>query len=209
MLRYLIIGDSHVPKRASSVPKQILEKIDDLVALDLFENTFFTGDLIDYQEFIDFLNFKTKKKLFIVIGNMDYYYGNKNAPIFQKLEIVLQGDKKLIIGLTHGAQIQPRGDRMQLEYLAKERGYNILISGHTHQEEIFLTKDGILLINPGSVTGAWSFVASKIPSFVVMDINVITNNINISLFQLDSKLQQISETKSYYIFQNSRIEYRY
>ena len=209
MLRYLIIGDSHVPKRANRVPKQIFDRIDNLAVSDLFENTFFTGDLIDYQEFIDFLNLKTKKKLFIVMGNMDFYYGNKNAPLYHKLEIIFQDGKKLIIGLTHGAQIQPRGDQMQLEYLAKERGYNILISGHTHKEEVFLTKDGILLLNPGSVTGAWSFVASKVPSFMVIDIDDITNDINVSLFQLDLKSQQLNETKFYFIFQNSRIKNKF
>jgi len=209
MLRYLIIGDSHVPKRAYNVPKQILEKLDDLTTSDLFENTFFTGDLIDYQEFIDFLNLKTKKALFIVVGNMDYYYGNRNAPLYQKLELILKNNNKLIIGLTHGAQIEPRGDHMQLEDLAKERDYNILISGHTHKEEIFLTRNGILLLNPGSVTGAWSFVASKIPSFIIMSINELTSDINISLFQLDSKSLQVNESKSYFIYQNSKIKYRY
>jgi len=209
MLRYLIIGDSHVPKRATNVPKQILEKLDNLTTPNLFENTFFTGDLIDYQEFIDFLNLKTKKSLFIVLGNMDYYYGNRNVPLYHKLEVILNDNSKLIIGLTHGAQIEPRGDHMQLENLAKEKDYNILISGHTHKEEIFLTKNGILLLNPGSVTGAWSFVASKIPSFIIMTINEITSEIEISLFQLDSKSLQVNEIKSYFIYQNSKIKYRY
>lgn len=209
MLRYLIIGDSHVPKRAKDVPKQIFEKLEDLTTSDLFENTFFTGDLIDYQEFIDFLNLKTKKTLFIVLGNMDYYYGNRDAPLYHKLEIVMKDNKNLIIGLTHGAQIQPRGDHMQLEDLANENNYNILISGHTHKEDIFLTRNGILLLNPGSVTGAWSFVASRIPSFITMNINEITNDIDISLFQLDSKLLKVNEIKYYFNYQGSKIKYRY
>ncbi|MFX0057866.1 MAG: YfcE family phosphodiesterase [Candidatus Hodarchaeota archaeon] len=209
MLKYLIIGDSHVPKRAQSVSNLILEKLDELTANELFEHTFFTGDLIDYSQFMEYLNLKTKKNLFVVIGNMDYYYGNKNAPVYQKSELILKDNNKLVIGLTHGAQIEPRGDRIQLEYLAKERGYNILISGHTHKEEIFLTKNSILLLNPGSVTGAWSFVASKIPSFIVMTLDEISNHIDISLYQLDKNTQQVKELKFYFIFENSKIKHRY
>ncbi|MFX1356547.1 MAG: metallophosphoesterase, partial [Promethearchaeota archaeon] len=100
MLRYLIIGDSHVPKRATIVPKQILEKLEDLTISDLFENTFFTGDLIDYQEFIDFLNIKTKGNLFIVRGNMDYYYGNRDAPMYQKMQLSFSDNNIMTIGLT-------------------------------------------------------------------------------------------------------------
>jgi putative phosphoesterase len=209
MLKFLIIGDSHIPKRAQIIPQAILEKLNELTISNLFEYTFFTGDLIDYPQFIEFLNEKTKKKLFSVMGNMDYYYGNKDSPIYQNTEIIMNGGKELIIGLTHGSQIEPRGDHNQLEHLAMERGYDILISGHTHKEEIFLTKKGILLLNPGSVTGAWSFVASRNPSFIVLGLNQIDCEIDVSLFQLDKKIQRVDEIKSYFIFKDSKINYRY
>ncbi|MFX1266788.1 MAG: hypothetical protein ACFFAK_02360, partial [Promethearchaeota archaeon] len=80
---------------------------------------------------------------------------------------------------------------------------------HTHKEEIFLTKSGILLINPGSITGAWSFVASGIPSFVIMFISNKTKTIEISLFQLDKNSDKINETKSYYTFEKNKINYKY
>ncbi|MFX1556004.1 MAG: YfcE family phosphodiesterase [Promethearchaeota archaeon] len=208
MLRYLIIGDSHVPKRATIVPKQILEKLEDLTISDLFENTFFTGDLIDYQEFIDFLNIKTKGNLFIVRGNMDYYYGNRDAPMYQKMQLSFSDNNIMTIGLTHGHQIASRGNHAQLESLAMDNNYNILISGHTHKEEVFLTSKGILLLNPGSVTGAWSFLASGNPSFIVLMINEKTGEIYAILYQMDKFSSKINELKILFLFKNSRILYK-
>ncbi|MHA2087961.1 MAG: YfcE family phosphodiesterase, partial [Promethearchaeota archaeon] len=169
MVRILLIGDSHIPNRAKDVPDQIYSKLNELSEPEPFDYTLFTGDLVSFPGFIEFLDSKTKIRLFIVMGNMDYHYGNRDAPIYQSLDIEFIDNDRMIVGLTHGAQIRPRGDHKQLEILANKKNYNILISGHTHQEEITLTENGILLINPGSVTGAWSCVASRIPSFIELN----------------------------------------
>ena len=205
MVRILCIGDSHIPNRAKDLPEKIYDKLDNLTKVDLFDFTFFTGDVIKFPKLLDSLNLKTKKKLYIVMGNMDYYYGNRNAPIYQKLDVIFEDKDKMTLGLTHGSQIRPRGDHSQLENLAIEKKYNIIVSGHTHKEEIFLTEKGILLINPGSVTGAWSFVASGIPSFIELNIIESAKEIIIDLFQIDRHSREIIVLKSKYFFQNNRI----
>ena len=205
MLKFLIIGDSHVPNRASNISEKIQLKLNELTKLELWECTFFTGDEINFPEFIEFLNKITKNEIFRVIGNMDYYGGNRDAPMYQKLEVYFSDNEKVTIGLTHGHQISPRGDRKKLELLAIEKNYNILISGHTHKEEIFLTNKGILLLNPGSVTGAWSFVASGTPSFIILSIDENTKKIGVSLFQLKKNLGVINKTRFYYIFRDNVI----
>ncbi len=207
MTRYLIIGDSHIPYRVEDVSNEIYEKLTELTKKELFEHTFFTGDEINALKFINFLNLKTEKNVLRVIGNMDYYYGNRNVPLYQELEIQLEGDT-LKIGLTHGAQISPRGDYSQLELLAAERGYHILISGHTHHEEVLLTANGTLLLNPGSVTGAWSFVASGIPSFIILELNKTSKDITISLFQIDKITGEINISKSFFIMIDHAIQKR-
>ncbi|TFG21864.1 MAG: YfcE family phosphodiesterase [Promethearchaeota archaeon] len=211
MVRFFLCGDSHIPRRAKSIPDKLIDKLEDLTNAELFDYTFFTGDVIIAPEFIKSLEkiTKTPKNLFFVIGNMDYYGGNRNSPVFQELKLLFSDGDNITVGLTHGAQIQPRGDHLQLETLAIKKIYNILITGHTHKEEIFLTDKGILLINPGSVTGAWSFVASGIPSFIVLKIKEDTKEINLSLFQLDKKTQKISEIKSYFIFKDNRVIARF
>ena len=211
MVRFLAIGDSHIPRRAKSVPDKIIDKLEELINAELFDYTFFTGDVIKAPEFIKFLEniTKTSKNFFLVIGNMDYYGGNRNSPVFQELKLLFPDGDKIMVGLTHGAQIQPRGDHIQLESLAIKKSSNILISGHTHKEEIFLSKNGILLLNPGSVTGAWSFVASDLPSFLVIDIKEQTKELLVSLFQLDKRIDEILESKSYFIFKNNKINYKF
>lgn len=205
MVRILCIGDSHIPNRAKELPSQIYNEIDTLTKNTLFDFTLFTGDVVKVPELLEFLNLNTKSNFYIVMGNMDYHYGNRNAPMYQKLDIVFEDKDKITVGLTHGAQISPRGDHSQLEDLAIEKGYNLIVSGHTHKEEIFLTKSGILLINPGSVTGAWSFLASRIPSFVVLTINESTKEINVDLIQIEKRSREISSLNSKYFFLNNRI----
>ena len=209
MYKVLCIGDSHVPVRANDLPMKIYDKINEITESELFDYIFFTGDLINFPEFIDYLNQKTKRSLFKVLGNMDYYYGNRDSPTHQKIEISFEDNRSIILGLTHGTQIRPRGDHDQLELLAQEKGYNILFSGHTHKEEIFLTKEGILLINPGSVTGAWSFVASGTPSFIEMFIDKWTKDIILKLYQLDKKVGKLNVSEFFFIFKNNKIYKKY
>jgi len=208
MFKLLAIGDSHLPRRAKSVPDQIIKKLEQLVEIEKFDYTFFTGDVVNAPKFMNFLNLITKRNLFVVIGNMDHYGGNRNAPIYQNLNISMENNDNLIVGLTHGHQISPRGDRSQLELIAIEKKYNILISGHTHKEEIFLQKD-ILLLNPGSVTGAWSFLASGNPSFITLSIIGKTGEINVVLYQYDIRAAKLKDLKSYFVFENNKIRHKF
>lgn len=209
MLKLLAIGDSHIPRRAKEIPSQVYDTLEKLTENGLFEYTFFTGDVIDAPKFLDFLNLKTKRDLFIVLGNMDYYGGNSNVPIYQKLEIPIKENDPLVIGLTHGAQISPRGDHSQLELLASERNYHLLISGHTHHEEVILSENGTLLLNPGSVTGAWSFVASGNPSFLIITIEESNSNIDIDLFSLNKKNNRFEERRFNFLYKNNKIRNRF
>lgn len=207
MIKILAIGDSHIPRRAKAIPSQVSLKLNQLTEKEKYDYTFFTGDVIKADDFLKFLDLNTKRNVFIVIGNMDYFDGDKDTPVSQKLTISMNDNNNLKIGLIHGHQISPRGDRSQLEYVAIENSYNILISGHTHKEEVFLTKKGILLLNPGSVTGAWSFIASGNPSFITLNINEETREINVSLYQLTKRFLEINEVKSSFLMENNKIRY--
>ncbi len=208
MIKILAIGDSHLPRRAKSVPDQIIKKLEQLIEIEKFDYAFFTGDVVNAPKFMNFLNLITKRNLFVVIGNMDYYGGNRDAPVYQSLNISIGNNDNLIVGLTHGHQVSPRGDRSQLELIAIEKSFNILISGHTHKEEIFLQKD-ILLLNPGSVTGAWSFVASGNPSFITLSVIEKTGEINVVLYQYDIRAAKLKDLKSYFVFENNKIRHKY
>ena len=203
-MRILVIGDSHIPRRASEVPPIIQGMLNQLSS-QLFDYTFFTGDLINAPNFVQFLKIHTKNDVFIVIGNMDYYGGNSSAPPCQKLILPIGRDEKINIGLIHGHQISPRGDHSQLELLALENDFNILISGHTHKDEIYLTDEGILLLNPGSVTGAWSFVASGKPSFMIIIIDEMKREFSIFLYFYESRDQKVREINTSFIMKDNKI----
>ena len=48
---------------------------------------------------------------------------------------------------------------------------DILITGHTHEQALHTTEDGQWLVNPGSITGAYSlFHSDVVPSFILMAI---------------------------------------
>jgi putative phosphoesterase len=205
MIRILAIGDSHIPQRTREVPEQILSRLTQISSFKSFDHIFFTGDVINAPHFMTFLEDLSEKEIYRVIGNMDYYGGSQDAPVHQDLDISLGSDNKLIIGLTHGHQISPRGDHSQLEALALQRNYNILISGHTHKEEIVLTKNNILLLNPGSVTGAWSFIASGHPSFIVIQIDEQASIIDIILHQYNFKKSSFRDLTSCYYFNNKKL----
>ena len=205
MIKILVIGDSHIPRRAKNIPIQICEVLEKNVLNRNFDYTFFTGDVIKAPRFMSYLKKITNIEVLAVVGNMDYYGGNRNAPIYQHIEVSIETKENLTVGLTHGHQIHPRGDHAQLGKLAIDNNYNILISGHTHKEEVVLT-NGVLLLNPGSVTGAWSFVASRNPSIIVLILDEKTGEIDVFLHQYEIRSSKLREKKSSFIFKNKTVQ---
>ena len=205
-MKILAIGDSHIPRRAKIIPVQIYDVLEKNVLNEKFDYTFFTGDLVKAPNFMSYLKKITKSEVIIVIGNMDYYGGNQNAPIFQQIEVSIKTKESLTVGLRHGHQINPRGDHAQLGALAINNNYNIFISGHTHKEEVVLTNNGVLLLNPGSVTGAWSFVASRNPSIIVLILDEKTGEIDVFLHQYEIRSSKLREKKYSFIFKNKTVQ---
>ena len=159
VLRLLIIGDTHIPERASVIPKEITDKIESVK----FDFILCTGDLEDesVMRYLSHLG-----KLYVCRGNMDY------PPLPKEVKIDL---KNFTVGLIHGDAIYPRGNPRKLAKEAQRIGVDILISGHTHSLSVRETKNGgekLLLLDPGSATGVWGGgPASKIPSFIILEID--------------------------------------
>ncbi|MBS7643670.1 YfcE family phosphodiesterase [Candidatus Bathyarchaeota archaeon] len=158
-MRLLIIGDTHIPERASKIPQLIL----DTIKQNNFDFVLSTGDLT-HEGVLEYLK-KLGKEVRAVRGNMDYL----RFPKIEKLKV-----ESIIIGLIHGDQVFPRGDVSQLTEIATEMNVDVLISGHTHRlsvDEVKLNKKKILLLNPGSATGVWGGgPASYVPSFIIIEV---------------------------------------
>ncbi|MBO8182298.1 MAG: YfcE family phosphodiesterase [Archaeoglobus sp.] len=168
-MKILVIGDTHIPRRASEIPERIRQKIES----ERFDLILCTGDLTD-RKILEYLN--TISEVRVVRGNMDH------LPFPEQEIIEIEGLK---IGLIHGDQVYPRGDRRQLKEIGKKLGVDILVSGHTHSPD--LHHDEILLLNPGSATGVWGGGGGSMkPSCMFLDIR--GREVRATLLELEKEL---------------------
>ncbi|MEM2009317.1 MAG: YfcE family phosphodiesterase [Thermosphaera sp.] len=157
MNRVLVLGDTHIPDRARRVP----QNLSNLIEREYWDYVIFTGDLTspEVRSWVENLG----ERVVLVRGNMDYL----PLPLHEKIVI-----EEVTLGVYHGHGIYPRGNIDGLARIGLGLGVDLLASGHTHLSFIRTDVTGkVLLINPGSATGAWSGeLESGPPSLIVMDI---------------------------------------
>lgn len=155
MKTILVIGDFHIPSRASRIPDTISRFID----RNKFDLILCTGDFTKESTLRELGRIAPIKW---VEGNMDFMKGP------EAVKVKIEG---IDVGLFHGTGIYPRGDPEKLCVIANRMGVKVIISGHTHR--MFLGRyDDLILLNPGSVTGVWSGgAATMIPSFMTLKIS--------------------------------------
>lgn len=77
--------------------------------------------------------------------------------------------------MIHGHQVIPCGTEEALYLKALEMNASILVSGHTHELKISEV-EGVTLINPGSLTGAYSPLRPDVAnSFVILEVKSKTS----------------------------------
>ncbi|CAG9313155.1 unnamed protein product [Blepharisma stoltei] len=150
----LLIGDLHIPQRAVDLP----EKFKELLVPGKVQHIFCTGN-IGSREYSDWLK-GLASNVNITRGDFD------EGTTLPESKVVSIGDWK--IGLIHGHQVIPWGDKEALGNLQRQLDCDILVSGHTHALSIE-SLDGKYFINPGSATGAYSAITAEVkPSFIIM-----------------------------------------
>eukprot|EP00996_Jenningsia_fusiforme_P002323 NODE_3155_length_1035_cov_39.242394_g2900_i0.p1 GENE.NODE_3155_length_1035_cov_39.242394_g2900_i0~~NODE_3155_length_1035_cov_39.242394_g2900_i0.p1 ORF type:complete len:162 (-),score=49.45 NODE_3155_length_1035_cov_39.242394_g2900_i0:168-653(-) len=112
-------------------------------------------------------------------GDFDETVLTKDAP-----EYIIVKLGAFRIGVIHGHQVVPWGDKESLAIWQRKLDVDILIFGGTHQYKTF-EYEGKFFINPGSMTGAFSGLESECtPTFVLMDIN--NNQLTSYVYQLEN-----------------------
>lgn len=132
-MKILILSDSHgVTKLMVDV---VAKYANEIVC------TIFLGDYLrDIEKIAD----KFQNMVFhMVPGNCDFY---SNLPKELTIEI---GSKK--IWMTHGDCFGVKSGYERIESAAAARGAGICLFGHSHKPIVF-EKNGILFLNPGSIT---------------------------------------------------------
>jgi hypothetical protein len=167
-MRVLVIGDTHIPRRASWIPQKITEFIEGRE----FDIVVCTGDLTD-RKVLDYL--KGISSVVVVRGNMDHL----NLPEYAKIKL-----ERIEVGVIHGDQVYPRGDREQLEDIGEEMGIDVLICGHTHSPDLY--QGDVIILNPGSATGVWGGGGGSMrPSFMILDVK--DKEIDVKLYEMERR----------------------
>jgi vacuolar protein sorting-associated protein 29 len=149
----LLIGDLHIPQRSVDLP----EKFKELLAPGKMQHILCTGN-IGSREQVDWLK--------SLASNVHIVGGDFDDASFPEQKTVTIGQWK--IGLLHGHQVVPWGDKEALGNWQRMLDCDLLVSGHTHAASTE-SVDGRHFINPGSATGAYSPISSEVrPSFVIL-----------------------------------------
>ena len=137
-MKFLIMGDTHIPGRAEALP----EWVEKVVEERKYDAVLFTGDATEYSV-IHYL--ERHAKTYAVRGNADFI----ELPGSQIIDA--EGHR---IFLFHSTEVRPRGDPERLRDYGKATGADIVVFGHTHKRRAYV-RDGMIFINPGTATGVW------------------------------------------------------
>lgn len=152
----LVVGDFHIPHRASDIP----EKFKKILIPNKMAHILCTGNLCTKEQLDDLK--VLAPKVHVVRGDFD---DDTSLP---ETKVVTIGAFR--IGLCHGHQVVPWGDAEALAMLARQLNVDILVTGHTHKNNV-MKYEKKWYINPGSITGSYSGIHADVePSFVLMAI---------------------------------------
>eukprot|EP00879_Flechtneria_rotunda_P007509 GHRR01007878.1.p1 GENE.GHRR01007878.1~~GHRR01007878.1.p1 ORF type:complete len:191 (+),score=42.33 GHRR01007878.1:143-715(+) len=181
MVLVLCIGDLHIPHRTADIPQKFRE----LLKPGKIHQILCTGNLSSKStlEFLKGICSDVK----VVQGDFDD---------FESPEQLVVQVADFQVGVCHGHQVVPWGDKEALAILQRQMSVDILVTGHTHDFRATVYEDQ-LQINPGSATGAYSTFQSKVqPSFVLMDLD--GSKATIYVYQLvdgEVKVEKIEYSK--------------
>jgi putative phosphoesterase len=151
----LVLGDLHIPLKAHSIPAIVRDSLGG----GKVNKIFCTGNLTTRDE----LNFL--KSFCPDIQTVRGEFDDDDRPDVEQIVDSVSGFK---IGLVSGYSLIPANDKAKLQAKARELDVDILAFGGGHRAGVF-ELDGVLYVNPGSATGAYSSVTPNArPSFVLI-----------------------------------------
>ncbi|MCW8172115.1 metallophosphoesterase family protein [Natrialba swarupiae] len=142
MTQVAILGDTHVPSRATGLPDWVAEEV------RTAGRTIHTGDF-DSREAYDRIATLADGNLTCVRGNMD-----PSTLELPRTDTLVLEDVTVVV--THGTGSPGGWHRrvVEIAYDEVDTGENaVVVAGHTH-EVVDTARDGIRVLNPGSATAA-------------------------------------------------------
>jgi len=158
MVEIAVIGDTHVPSRAQSLPEWVRNRV------RRADRTVHVGDF-DSGNAYDQVREVTGDGLVAVTGNMDPSLDLPSVATFE-----LEGVSFVV---THGTGPTSGYEDRVAQTVRAEDG-DVGVAGHTH-EPLDTTYRGVRLLNPGSATGAAPATATSMLTLTVEDGTVETD----------------------------------
>ena len=146
-MKVLIVSDTH--GRDENLEEAVLREAP-------FDYLIHCGDVEGREIFIEAL---AECPCIIVAGNNDFF-----TDLSHEEEITLEGHKMLV---THGHYYFVSRNHDRLVEKAREDNSQLAMYGHTHTP-VIEEEDGILVINPGSLT--YPRQRGRRPSYAVMEL---------------------------------------
>jgi uncharacterized protein len=134
--RLAIVSDTHLPKRAKSLPAQVWE------AVEAADAVVHAGDWVDEATLDEFQ--RRSRRLIACYGNNDGPELRRRLPEVARAEF--NGVRLAVVHETGSAQ--GREQRMDARY----PDVDVLVFGHSHIPWDTVTPAGLRLLNPGSPT---------------------------------------------------------
>ena len=114
-------------------------------------------------------NQETYDYLRSICSDVTVVQGDVDERAWPDTRVVTLGE--LRVGLCHGHQVVPAGDRDAVAMLQREMDADVLVLGGSHAFEAY-KHEGRFVINPGSATGAFHpLLKDPVPGFVLLDID--------------------------------------
>ncbi|KPA84630.1 vacuolar sorting-like protein [Leptomonas pyrrhocoris] len=158
MVLVLVVGDTWVPQRSCGVP-EVFRK---MFVPGRIHKILITGS-VGCKEMYDYLR-TIAAEVHCTASEVDRQW-TESFP--ESAVVAVEGVK---IGLIHGHQVVPVGDKDSLAALQREMDVDVLVSGGTHHSKYF-EFDSRLFVNPGSLSGADDAVGADVPpSFMLLDV---------------------------------------
>lgn len=176
----LLVGDHHIPMRATSIPTPFLN----MLIPGKMQHVLCTGNIGDLEEYerlkglvvsgsnnnMGIAGGASGSNVHCVQGEYDFAYDGIPTSSFPETKVVTLG--KFTIGIIGGHQIVPWGDLTSLAMQRRKLNVDVLVCGHRRQcgvEEY----DGGYYLFPGSITGAYSVTdptSERNPSFILLAV---------------------------------------
>lgn len=160
----LVLGDMHVPQRASKIPSAFQR----MLVPNKMQHVICTGN-ISMEQYEELRGLAPN--VHVVAGEYDDLEPNNGTGgvSFPETRVLQVGAFR--IGVCHGHQLVPWKSKEALERMRRKLDVDVIVTGHTHQNEVNLDQDDYYHINPGSITGAYSSLTDDVtPSFVLLAV---------------------------------------